>query len=146
MLNGNLLVRDILRGNLFVKVEIRDDCSRQTIWLEASMSNKDYAVIAKHCLDCIEEINDVPCIIWGVRGVENMTVAAIWWDNLMSNRWDRHCVESVLIWSYSGPHFPAFGLNADQNNSEYRYFLLSEKVSDTHNEFALFVLAKVLEC
>ena len=55
-------------------------------------------------------------------------------------------MESVLIWSYSGPHFPAFGLNADQNNSDNRYFLLSEKVSDTHNEFALSVLAKVLEC
>ena len=22
-----------------------------------------------------------------------------------------HCVKSVRIWSYSGPHFPAFGLN-----------------------------------
>ena len=46
-----------------------------------------------------------------------------------------HCVKSVCIRSYSGPHFPAFGLNteryrvslrmrenADQNNSEYRHF------------------------
>lgn len=41
------------------------------------MSNKDYAVIAKHCLDSIEEVNDVPCIISGVRGVKNITVAAI---------------------------------------------------------------------
>ena len=44
-----------------------------------------------------------------------------------------HCVKSVRIRSYSGPYFPAFGLNAerspysvqmqektDQNNSEYR--------------------------
>ena len=22
-----------------------------------------------------------------------------------------HCIKSVRIWSYSGPHFPAFGLN-----------------------------------
>ena len=22
-----------------------------------------------------------------------------------------HCVKIVRIWSYSGPHFPAFGLN-----------------------------------
>ena len=43
-----------------------------------------------------------------------------------------HCVKSVLIRSYSGPHFPAFGLNtvrmgenADQNNSEYGHFLRS---------------------
>ena len=46
-----------------------------------------------------------------------------------------HCVISVRIRSYSGPHFPAFGLNvdliysarmrenADQNNSEYGHFL-----------------------
>ena len=25
---------------------------------------------------------------------------------------ESHCVKSVLIRSYSGPHFPAFGLNA----------------------------------
>ena len=35
-----------------------------------------------------------------------------------------HCVKSIPIWSYSGPHFPAFGLNTerygvDQNNCEY---------------------------
>ena len=46
-----------------------------------------------------------------------------------------HCVKSVRIRSYSGPYFPAFGLNAerspysvqmqektDQNNSEYGHF------------------------
>ena len=50
-----------------------------------------------------------------------------------------HCIKSVLIRIYSGPHFLAFGLNterllrsspysvrmrenADQNNSEYGYF------------------------
>ena len=57
----------------------------------------------------------------------------------------KHCVKSVRIRSYSGPHFPAFGLNterygisphsvrmrenADQNNSEYGHFLCSENVS-----------------
>ena len=49
------------------------------------------------------------------------------------------CVKSVRIGSYSGPYFPAFGLNteryspysvrmrenADQNNSEYGHFLCS---------------------
>ena len=52
-----------------------------------------------------------------------------------------HCVKSVRIRSYSGPHFPAFGLNterygcsvrmrenADENNSEYKYFLRSAGV------------------
>ena len=48
-----------------------------------------------------------------------------------------HCVKSVYIWSYSGPHFPAFGLNTerygvqmrknvDKNNSKYGHFLRSE--------------------
>ena len=32
-----------------------------------------------------------------------------------------HCVKSVQIRSYSGPHFPAFGMN----NSEYGHFLRS---------------------
>ena len=51
----------------------------------------------------------------------------------------KHCVKSVRIRSYSGPHFPAFGLNirisphsvrmrenVDQNNSEYGHFSRSE--------------------
>ena len=33
-----------------------------------------------------------------------------------------HCVKSVRIRSYSGPYFLAFGLNTDQNNSEYGLF------------------------
>ena len=34
-----------------------------------------------------------------------------------------HCLKSVCIRSYSDPHFPAFGLNTDQNNSENGHFL-----------------------
>ena len=34
-----------------------------------------------------------------------------------------HCEKSVRIWSYSGPYFPAFGLNMDQDNAEYEHFL-----------------------
>ena len=48
-----------------------------------------------------------------------------------------HCVKSVRIWSYSCPHFSAFGLrispysvrmweNVDQNNSKYIHFLHSD--------------------
>ena len=37
-----------------------------------------------------------------------------------------HCVKSVRIWSFSSPYFPAFGLNTDQENSEYGHFLSSE--------------------
>ena len=36
-----------------------------------------------------------------------------------------HCVKSVGIRNYSGSHFPAFGPNTDQNNSEYGHFLCS---------------------
>ena len=47
-----------------------------------------------------------------------------------------HCVKNLRIRSYSGQHFPAFGLpysvrmreNADQNNCEYGHFLRSESV------------------
>ena len=39
-----------------------------------------------------------------------------------------HCVKSVGIRSYSGAYFPAFGLNTDQNNSEYGHFSRSAKV------------------
>ena len=57
----------------------------------------------------------------------------------------KHCVKSVRIRSFSGPHFPAFGLNkeeilrispysvrirenTDQKNSEYGHFSRSESV------------------
>ena len=31
-----------------------------------------------------------------------------------------YCVKSVRIWSYSGPHFPAFGLNTERNGVSLR--------------------------
>ena len=62
-----------------------------------------------------------------------------------------HCVKSVGIWSYSGPHFPAFGLNtgirsispysvrmqknADRNNSEYGHFLRSVVITVFETRF-----------
>ena len=33
-----------------------------------------------------------------------------------------HCVKIVGIRSFSGPYFPAFGLNRDQKNCEYGKF------------------------
>ena len=33
-----------------------------------------------------------------------------------------HCVKIVRIRCFFGPHFPAFGLNTDQKNSEYGHF------------------------
>ena len=38
----------------------------------------------------------------------------------------KKCPYSDLFWSvFSGPYFPAFGLNTDQNTSEYGHFLHS---------------------
>ena len=56
-----------------------------------------------------------------------------WTCVLTQNLQDIRCVKSVLIWSYSGPHFPAFGLNTeryvgkyDQCNSKFRHFSRSD--------------------
>ena len=48
---------------------------------------------------------------------------------LVSHFQTQHCVESVRIWSYSGPYLPTFGLNTDQNNFEHGHFSCSEKYS-----------------
>ena len=56
------------------------------------------------------------------------------WSELILIWWFvSHYLKSVRIRSYSGPHFPAFGLNTerygeneDQNNSEYGHFLCSD--------------------
>ena len=46
-------------------------------------------------------------------------------------KYQKHCVKSVLIWSYSGLHFPAFGLNM-------------ERYSDTHSEWGIIRTRKTL--
>ena len=47
-------------------------------------------------------------------------------------------MKSFRIWSYSGPHFPAFGLNTEQNNSEYGNILHSYYIMALLNhEFAI---------
>ena len=38
----------------------------------------------------------------------------------------KYSVKSVCIWSFSGPFFPAFGLNTDHKISEYRHFSRTE--------------------
>ena len=54
----------------------------------------------------------------------------IWFE--MNEVLNLRCVKNVRIRSYSGPHFPAFGLNTeqntDQNNSEYGHVLHSLNV------------------
>ena len=50
-----------------------------------------------------------------------------------------NCVKSVCIRSYSGFHFPAFGLKTDQYNTEYGQFLHSDRTITTtdHTKFEL---------
>ena len=47
-------------------------------------------------------------------------------ESLLNEMNTLHCVKSVRIPSYSGPHFPSFGLNTNQNNFEYGHFLRSQ--------------------
>ena len=35
--------------------------------------------------------------------------------------------------SFSGPYFPAIGMNTDQNNSKYGHFSRSHKFGEKHN-------------
>ena len=42
-----------------------------------------------------------------------------------ANSRTHHCMKIVRIRSYSGLYFLAFGLNADQNKSEYGHLLCS---------------------
>ena len=52
-------------------------------------------------------------------------------------------MKSVHIQTYSGPHFSTFGLNTDQNNSEYGHFLRSVLVGEYYsNEGTLNYLQK----
>ena len=37
-------------------------------------------------------------------------------------------MKDVRIWNFSGPYFPAFGLNTDQKNSKYGDFLRSVRL------------------
>ena len=34
-------------------------------------------------------------------------------EALGRDKWHEHCVKSVQIWSFCGPYFPVFGLNAE---------------------------------
>ena len=40
----------------------------------------------------------------------------------------------ITLWSFSDPYFPAFALNTDQKNSEYRQFLHSDINSLNQND------------
>ena len=81
-------------------------------------------------------------IVFFSEDIQNLShviiiVKTLQWNFLTSKI---YYVKSVRFWSYSSPHFPAFGLNmeryapysvriwdnADQTNSEYGHFLRSD--------------------
>ena len=57
----------------------------------------------------------------------------------MMRLFDCHCGESIRIRSYFGQYFPAFGLNTDQNNSEYGHFLRSASFNTFQKNFVVQV-------
>ena len=52
-------------------------------------------------------------------------------------------MKSVPIRNFSGPHFPAFGMNMDQKNSEYRHF--SRKNSELQIQALLQIQIQTLQ-
>ena len=75
----------------------------------------------------------------------NYSMAAMIWflpvSKIISMK-ANYCAKSVCIRIHSGPHFPAFGLNTDQNNSKYRHFLRSEQY--TGSNYFLIALLQIL--
>ena len=65
------------------------------------------------------------CKGWGADASGVSSYASIWQRNTIF--WyekDLMTAWKVSVFgSYSGPYFPTFGLNMDQNNSEYRHLL-----------------------
>ena len=72
---------------------------------------------------------------------------------IFNNNPSNHYVKSVRIWSFSGPYFPAIGLNTerspysvrmrentDQKNSEYGLFSRSEYFINNVSQAILFKL------
>ena len=49
----------------------------------------------------------------------------------LSPQGELRCVKSVRIRNFSGPYFPAFGINTDQKNFEYRHFSCSARVNQS---------------
>ena len=53
-------------------------------------------------------------VFWCFQGAEKRCIGDKWVKWISQLYFDRfHCVKSVHIWSFSGPHIPAFGLNTE---------------------------------
>ena len=68
-------------------------------------------------LDCV--LDDLSLAKLAAYNINTSLLAYLRFSVLIRKQ---HCVKSVRIRSYSGPYFPTFGLNTDQNNSAYEYF------------------------
>ena len=57
-----------------------------------------------------------------------------------------HCVKNVRIWSYSGPHFPAFGLNTERYSVSLRIQSECGKIRTriTPNTDTFYALSRIL--
>ena len=51
-----------------------------------------------------------------------------WLNKSFSPISTQHCMKSVRIWSYSGPYFPAFGLNTERYGVSFRIQSKCEKI------------------
>ena len=65
--------------------------------------------------------------------------------NVMTDYEDYHYVKSIRIWSYSGPHFPAFGLNTDRYEVSLRIQFQCRKMRtrispNTDTFYAVYIL------
>ena len=84
-----------------------------------------------------------------------------WVDKLFFLMEKYHCVKSVRIRSFSGPYFPAFGLNmdryrvslqnsvrmrenTDRKNSEYGHFSHSVFFADVFKSTYLFLIGYII--
>ena len=75
-------------------------CTTQSLWWRNRTSNVIFCFWRLHYF--IEN-----CFLAG-------TILQIWWNWLWSVPFGNHCAKSVRIRSYSGPYFPAFGLNTER--------------------------------
>ena len=67
--------------------------------------NRNKKIITKNCAsfnDWISEINNTPAF-------DSHDI------DVVMHMFNRHCVNSVRIQSFSGPYFPAFGLNPERH-------------------------------
>ena len=57
---------------------------------------------------------------------------------------EMHCVKSVRIRSYSGPHFPAFGLNRVSLRIQFECFKMRTRIPNTDTFHAVIYLKMCL--